>query len=136
MGFCAQTCPFARVTREVSRHRRCYRRMDTTGAARKGGIIPGLSLGCEGHEGIPQCFGLLGHRRDLAFTVLRFIRVEALLDISATVLQQAIDETSQFVRCRRDGLWGAKARFHPPKKYRKFKRPFPLAACTHPVPVP
>ena len=75
-----------------------------------------LSLGGEGHEGIPQCFGLLGHRRDLAFTVWRFIRVEALLDISATVLQQALDETSQFVRCRRDGLWGTKSRFHPPKE--------------------
>ena len=49
----------------------------------------GLSLGCEGHEGIPQGFGLLGHRCDLAFTVLRFIRVEALLDIRAPMLQQA-----------------------------------------------
>src|SRR5262245_43333045 len=75
-----------------------------------------LSLGCEGHEGIPQGFGLLGHRRNLAFTVLRFIRVEALLDISAPVLQQAINETGQFVRRRRDSLWGAKARFHPPKE--------------------
>ena len=49
-----------------------------------------LSLCCEGHEGIPQGFGLLGHRRDLAFTVLRFIRVEALLDIRAAVVQQAL----------------------------------------------
>src|SRR5947208_10300701 len=75
-----------------------------------------LSLCCEGHEGIPQCFGLLGHRRDLAFTVLRCISVEALLAISAPVLQPALDETSQFVRRSRDGLGGAKARFQPPKE--------------------
>ena len=65
-----------------------------------------LSLRCEGHQCIPQGLGLLGHRRDLACTVLRFIRVEALLDISAPVLQQAIDEPREFVRRRRDGLWG------------------------------
>ena len=47
-----------------------------------------LSLCCEGHEGIPQGFGLLGHRRQLAFTVLRFIRVEALVDISAPVFNR------------------------------------------------
>ncbi len=75
-----------------------------------------LALGCEGHEGIPQGFGLLGHRRDRAFTVLRFIRVKALLDISAPVLQQALDEPSQCVRRRRDGLGGAEARLHPPKE--------------------
>jgi len=38
------------------------------------------------------------------------------LDIRATVLPQAIDEPSPFVRRRRDGLWGAKARLHPPKE--------------------
>ena len=75
-----------------------------------------LALGCAGHEGIPQGFGLLGHRRDLAGTGLRFLRVEALLDIRAAVVQQALDETRQCVRRRRDGLWGAKARFHPPKE--------------------
>jgi hypothetical protein len=66
-----------------------------------------LSLGCEGHEGISQGFGLLGHRRDLACTVRRFLRVETLLDIRAAVLHQAIDETRQFVCRGRDGLWGA-----------------------------
>ena len=49
----------------------------------------GLSLGCEGHEGIPQGCGLLGQRRDRACTVRRFIRVEALLDGRAAVLPQA-----------------------------------------------
>ena len=38
------------------------------------------------------------------------------MDVSAPVLQQALDETSQFVRCRRDGLGGTEARFHPPKE--------------------
>jgi hypothetical protein len=50
-----------------------------------------LALRCEGHQCIPQGLGLLGHRRDLAFTVLHFIGVEALLDVRAAVLQQSID---------------------------------------------
>ena len=75
-----------------------------------------LSLRCEGHQGIPQGLGLLGHRCDLAFTVLRFVGVEALLDVSAPVLQQAIDQTSQLVCGGRDGFWGTEAGFHPPKK--------------------
>jgi hypothetical protein len=75
-----------------------------------------VSLGGEGHECIPQCFGLFGHRRDLAFTILRFIRVEALLDVSAAVSQQAIDQTRQFVRRCRNGLGGAETHFHPPKE--------------------
>ena len=75
-----------------------------------------LSLRREGHECIPQRLGLLGHRHQLAFTVLRFVGVEALLDVGATVLQQAIDQASQFVCRRRDGLWGTEADFHPPKE--------------------
>jgi hypothetical protein len=73
-----------------------------------------LALGCEGHAGLPQGFGLLGHRRALTGTGRRCIRVKALLDISAAGWPQALDQTSQLVRRRRDGLWGAKARFHPP----------------------
>ena len=45
-----------------------------------------LSLRREGYEGIPSRLGLLGHRRDLTFAVLRFVGVEALLDVSAPVL--------------------------------------------------
>src|SRR5438132_12276716 len=75
-----------------------------------------LSLRGQRDQRIPQRLGLLGHRRDLPFAVLRFVGLQPLLDVSAAVLQQAIDETSQFVRRRRDGLWGAKARFHPPKE--------------------
>ena len=36
--------------------------------------------------------------------------------ISAAVVPQARDETGQCVRRRRDGLWGAKARCHPPQE--------------------
>src|SRR5436309_658814 len=75
-----------------------------------------VSLRREGHECIPQCLGLLGHRLDLALAVLRFVGVEALLDVSAAVLQQALDQTSQLVRRCRDGLGGAEARLHPPKE--------------------
>src|SRR5207237_4307674 len=53
---------------------------------------------------------------DLPFTILRFIGIEALLDVRAAVLQQAIDQTRQLMRRRRDGLGGAEARFHPPKE--------------------
>jgi hypothetical protein len=77
---------------------------------------PVLSLSREGHQRLSQGLGLLGHGGDLALAVLRFIRVEALLDVCVPVLQQAINETRQFVRRRRDGLGGAEARFHPPKE--------------------
>jgi hypothetical protein len=75
-----------------------------------------VSLRCEGHQCIPQGLGLLGHRRDLAFAVLRFVGVEALLDVCAAVLQQALDQTSQLVCGGRDGFWGAEACFHPPQE--------------------
>jgi hypothetical protein len=75
-----------------------------------------LSLGCEGHESIPQGLGLLGHRRDLAFTGLRFIRIETLWDISAAVSHQALDQTRQFVRRRREGLGGAEPHLPPSKE--------------------
>jgi len=75
-----------------------------------------LSLRHEGHQGISQRLGLLGHRLDLAFVVLGFVVLQALLDVSAAVLQQALDQTSQLVGRGRDGLGGAEARFHPPKE--------------------
>jgi len=75
-----------------------------------------LSLGCEGHEGLPQGCGLRGQRRDRACTVRRFIRVEALLDRSTAVSQEALDETRQCVRRRREGLWGAETHVPPSKE--------------------
>jgi len=75
-----------------------------------------LALRGEGHQCIPQGLGLLGHCCDLAFAVLRFVGVEALLDVSTPVLQQAIDQTTQLVCGGRDGFWGAEACFHPPKE--------------------
>ena len=75
-----------------------------------------LSLHCEGHQCIPQGLGLLGHRRDLAFAVWRFVGVEALLDVRTPVSQQALDQTSQLVGGGREGFWGAEACFHPPKE--------------------
>src|SRR5262249_59429521 len=75
-----------------------------------------LSLRREGHECIPQRLRLLGHRRDLALAVLRFVGVETLLDVSAAVLQQAIDQTRQLVGRCGDGLGGPEARFQPSKE--------------------
>jgi hypothetical protein len=77
---------------------------------------PVLSLGGEGHEGLPQGFGRLGHRRDLACTVWRCIRVEALLDIRAAMAPQALDQRRQCVRRRRESLWGTEAHVHPPQE--------------------
>lgn len=45
-----------------------------------------LALRREGYECIPQCLGLLRHRRDLALAVLGFIGVQPLVDVSAAVL--------------------------------------------------
>jgi hypothetical protein len=75
-----------------------------------------LALRGEGHQCIPQGLGLLGHCCDLAFAVLRFVGVEALLDVSTPVVQQALDQTSRLVCGGRDGFWGAEACFHPPQE--------------------
>ena len=75
-----------------------------------------LSLSREGHQRISQGLGLLGHGGDLALTGLRFVGVEALLDVSAPVLQQALDQTRQLVGRGGDGLGGAETRFQPPKE--------------------
>ncbi len=44
-----------------------------------------FSLRHEGHQRLPQRLGLLGHRRDLACVVVRFVGGEALLDVRAAV---------------------------------------------------
>src|SRR6266700_1028364 len=40
----------------------------------------------------------------------------ALLEVSAAVLQQSIDQTSEPVCGGRDGFWGTESRFHPSKE--------------------
>ena len=75
-----------------------------------------LSLRCEGHQRIAQCLGLLGHDGNLALAVLRFVGIQALLDVSAAVVQQALDQPSQLVGGGRDGFGGAETRFHPPEE--------------------
>ena len=75
-----------------------------------------LSLRREGHQCIPQRLGLLRHRLDLAFAVLRFVGLQPLLDVRAAGLQQALDQTSEFVRRGRDGFGGPKPRLHTPQE--------------------
>jgi hypothetical protein len=84
------------------------------GSARPEGRL--LSLRREGHQRIAQCLGLLGHDGDLALAVLRFVGIEALLDVSAAVLQQALDQSSQLVGRCCDGFGGTETRLHPPQE--------------------
>ena len=72
-----------------------------------------FSLRREGHQGIPQRLGLLGHRRDLPFAGLRFVGLQPLLAVRAAVLAQTLDQTSQLVCRGRDGLGGPESRFPP-----------------------
>jgi hypothetical protein len=97
-------------------HRRAWEALEEDGRDRKRPWAAVFSLRREGHQGIPQRLGLLRHRRDLAVVVLRFVGVEALLDVRAAVLQQALDQTSEFVRRGCDGLGGPESRFHPSKE--------------------
>jgi len=72
-----------------------------------------FSLRHEGHQGISQPLGLLGHRLAPALVVRGFVVLQALLDVSAAVCEQVIDPARQLMRGRRDGLGGAEPCLHP-----------------------
>jgi hypothetical protein len=82
------------------------------GAARPEGRS--CSLRREGPQRLAQGLSLLGPDGDRARAGLRFVGIEALLDVSAALLPQALDQPGQLVGRGGDGFGGAETRLQPP----------------------
>jgi hypothetical protein len=96
-------------------HRRVWKTLWEAGHARRDPGQWSYPCAVRGPRVYPPRLGLLGPRRDLALAGLRLVGVEALVNGSVAVVQQALDQTRQLVGRGGAGLGGPEARLHPPQ---------------------